>query len=1396
MDIQNEIEILFIEDETDFISIIENVLHKGNVNFIKKTASTMNEIISILDNNFVDIIISDYQLIDFTSLDILNLLSKNYKNREIPFITLSNYSDEEIIVDCMKNGSFDFIMKSKISKLPFSVKEAIEIKNKNSERIKIKEDLRLSEEKFKKLVDISPYAISLLDLEGRILFVSQKKIAIYGYDSKDELIGKNAIELIVPESRIEAIESFKKIYVTGIINNEEFLLVKKDGSKFWGEFFMSLLYDNAGNPSNIMVICKDISLDKSKNEIISKSETQFEELLDGLPDIVLIHKDGKIVYVNHVCLIASEYSLSEMIGTEIWDYIYPEDQLKVLNNIEKRKHQKYVEDYEIQVFPKSKNKLNVIVRTTEGYYNGEKVTIVILVDITIRKKYENQLKESEEKFRNLSESSPFAIMIYQDFTWIYSNPAGEYITEFTVDELYKMKIWDFIHPDYKEMIIERAKNRLAGEFVIPNIEFKIVTKSGKEKWVYLTGSFINYNGIPSGMISVTDITQRKIAEEALFESEIRYRSLFQNSSDIITINDRNQIVKYVSPSVTRILGYSQEDFLGINPMDFIHPDDLKLMKDAFDEVIERKNDGKPTQYRFRHANGKWVFLETVSVNLFGQVGIDGVIATSRDITERIKSEETLRLLSHTMKSISEIASITDLNNKFTFANDSFLKKYGYSLDEIIGKDVSILWSKNNPPEITQSIIKESINGSWTGEVLNVTKYGVEFPIYLNTAQVKNEKGELLGLVGIGEDITERKKNEKALQESQERNKALLNANPDLMFVFSKDGKFLDYRSPNNNDLLIPPSVFINKHINEVLPSDLAKLTQEKIDLLFNSQESVVYEYDLFVDGHFKFFECRLVLSGKNQVLSLVRDITEKKIAEQAKAESELVFSRLFNESTDPILLLSDNQFIDCNHSTIKILGYNTKEEVLQKSPWNLSPQFQPDGILSSLKAKEMMAIAHENGNHRFEWIHRNAKGEDFPVEVMLTLITINQKTMFYVVWRDISDRKKTESELIKAKELAELSNQLKDAFIANMSHEIRTPLNGILGMTSILKDTFEEYVTEEEQNIFNVIDFSSNRLMRTIDMILNISRLQIGEFPYNPSNINLTKLLENLVNEYQIQAKDKSLSLLFENRYGDINIYADEYCIIQSVSNIVENAMKYTPEGYVKVFISYNSQNELVINIKDSGIGISEDFKQKIFRPYSQEETGYSRSFEGVGLGLSLVKQMVELNHAEISVESIKGKGSCFSITFKNKDLNDFKKEETENMENIRIKIENKTAIDKKPVILAVEDDKASRDYLGFVLKKQYDVIFANSADEALLLLSENEINMILMDISIKGSMNGLELTKMIRIDLNKKDLPIIALTAHAFEKDKLSSLEAGCNMHLTKPLLRNVLLNAIQNFI
>lgn len=255
------------------------------------------------------------------------------------------------------------------------------------------------------------------------------------------------------------------------------------------------------------------------------------------------------------------------------------------------------------------------------------------------------------------------------------------------------------------------------------------------------------------------------------------------------------------------------------------------------------------------------------------------------------------------------------------------------------------------------------------------------------------------------------------------------------------------------------------------------------------------------------------------------------------------------------------------------------------------------------------------------------------------------KLLQYIAFReDITTYKDLESNLIEAKEKAEIANEVKDAFIANISHEIRTPLNGILGMISLLKDSSDLEINEEKQFIFESIQRSSDRLIRTVDLILNYSRLQAGDTAFNKQKIMLNKLIDDLIIEYNLAAKQKQLSLLFQNNIGDYEIEVHHEAINQILSNLIDNAIKYTFEGSINIVLDKADEQKVKIDVIDTGIGISEDYINHIYEPYTQEESGYQRSYDGVGLGLSLAKKLVHRMNGEITVSSKKNEGSRFTI--------------------------------------------------------------------------------------------------------------------------------------------------------
>ena len=364
--------------------------------------------------------------------------------------------------------------------------------------------------------------------------------------------------------------------------------------------------------------------------------------------------------------------------------------------------------------------------------------------------------------------------------------------------------------------------------------------------------------------------------------------------------------------------------------------------------------------------------------------------------------------------------------------------------------------------------------------------------------------------------------------------------------------------------------------------------------------------------------------------------------EQALQLSEQKYKDVFDFAPIGIFRSDiDGNIFSANSALASFLGASSVDEVLNL---NLKKDIFFDSEEGSKIFSRYKPVT-EGIDLELKWKRKNGS----PVWVELNAHTVKDpsgKTLCYQGFvRDISISKIQKEQLIQAKEEAENSDKLKTEFLTQVSHEIRTPLNNIITYTSILKEEFEDKLPTGFENAFKVIDTSSERLIRTIDLILNLSKIQTGNFETNFSKFDIEKdLLEDLTLEFYSRAKMKNLELKYKNAATKTKVFADQYSLEQIFSNLIDNAIKYTSEGEIDITLK-NEGNKICITVCDSGIGISKDYLPKLFNPFTQEEGGINRRYDGTGLGLALVKKYAEINNAEIRVKSSKGRGTKFTIS-------------------------------------------------------------------------------------------------------------------------------------------------------
>jgi len=819
--------------------------------------------------------------------------------------------------------------------------------------------------------------------------------------------------------------------------------------------------------------------------------------------------------------------------------------------------------------------------------------------------------------------------------------------------------------------------------------------------------------------------------------------------------------------------------------------------------------------------------------------------------EKLRGQQAFNLI---LESAGEGIFGLDLNGNHTFVNPKAAELLGFKIEELIGKHSHTLWHHTRPngepyPGKECHIYATLHEGiSHTGEEYFWRKDGTGFPVDFSTTPVL-ENDKVIGAVVIFRDITERKKMEisllqqlnfsKALNEianiivSSEDSSAILEKTTDILgealsvarcliydanFTTNKLTAFSERLDPKSSDIkptkgVYPIDVFISgitemrktkqyltshfDNINPVLLKDHSdKILHEQMSI----KSALWYPFAFYPDGYHILVlnethhkrewtneEVNFLDSVSYQVSIALEKIRLLEAKKHSDEEIKMLATSLKRINECVSITDNENTILFVNEAFLKTYGYS-EEEVLGKNITIVS------SLNSPLKAVGEVLPATLQGGWNGELINRRKDGSEFPIYLSTTIIEKKDGKPEYLIGIaiDITERKQAERELIKAKEKAENANSVKDGFIQNISHEIRTPLNGILGMTSVIKEIFSPYITEEEATFFEAIDKSSRRIIRTVDMILNFSRLQSNDFTIAPQEINLSSICEKLCAEFQEAAKQASLELTYEDNLGDVILYADEYTVTHSISDLLDNAIRFTKKGFVKVSLFAGTNNEVKLEIKDSGIGIKEAYLEHLFEPYRQEDMGYSRAYEGVGLGLPLAKKFLELNNASISVVSKKGEGTTFTVAFV-KTMNP-KKEIAVPKKIINNSIP--AVRERNETVLIVEDDLINRNMITRFLKGYYHSLSVSSSDEALHTLKTNSVDIILMDISIRGSKNGLELTEELKALKEYQLIPVIAVTAHAFDQDRKNASEAGCDAFLPKPFTKESLLQIIGKFI
>jgi PAS domain S-box-containing protein len=1015
--------------------------------------------------------------------------------------------------------------------------------------------------------------------------------------------------------------------------------------------------------------------------------------------------------------------------------------------------------------------------------------------------------KTETKFRDFFEQVPIGLVnLDSQYRFLEVNAAFVKMMEYTKEELLQMTAYDITHPE--DLKVTNEVTSLSGRpgYKLSHFQKRYITKQKRTIWVQISSQAIPIEGSQDYYLStsIEDISEIKCLEiekkKAQMQSEaLRYRLKFALEEGKIGIWewDFSTNWMYWDTQMFALFGLKEEG--AINALAIweasVHPEDLPRVR-AEIALAREAVAGFHSEFRVILSSGKVIYMIARARVVRDASGLASkMIGVNWEITQLKENEEAIRAanrvadqrlehLESLFESMNEGVVVQDKEAKIIKFNSAATHILRLSADQLMGKtSLDSSWKAKRPdgtefPGHEHPAVLALKTGKPQLQVpMVIDSEGSDSRLIMINAVALFDDGSAVptGVLATFSDVT-------AVQRTQVELHQTLKVVPAGIYRTDLQGNWL-YHNDYWCDLsgLTPEQTAGQGWLNVIYKEDLKRVETEwrlalKERHSFESVFRIVKRMET-VRGEFTGeivhvqSKATLIRDTFGQVtgfLGCVQDLTPLRNVEDLNTFYKIALDKAaivgFTDAEGRITYANE---MFCHAS-----GYS-QEELIGKD----------HRILNSFRMgkdffKQMWRVISSGKSWRGEICNRSKNGSYYWVNTtIIPILGVDGNVEKYIsIQRDITKEKLQQFELAEAYKQAELATNAKSDFLYTMSHEIRTPLNGVIGMAGLLVETG---LNQEQKECVDVISSSGKALLVIINNILDFSKIEAGKMEVEETEFDLVAYLGEVLRPFMHLAKEKNITLEFIAGDYSHMVFGDDGKIGQVITNLVGNAMKFTKDGSVRVSVAIQETaqtSQVEIRVADTGIGIPDEAKEKLFQAFLQAEKSTSRKYGGTGLGLSISKRLVDLMGGEITVESTYGKGSTFCVSLRLK---------TGRVKTIpvpgqgpQIAREHQTISGR---ILVAEDNSTNQTVISRMLDKlKCRYLVVANGKEALQALKDSQFDMILMDCQMP-EMDGYTASQTIR--QTDSVLPIVALTANVVNGDEEKCLQSGMNGYLTKPI-------------